>query len=258
VEYQEKRRLASLSSNAEKVATGGNIDKPFPFIKLPAKIRNKIYALVATNEELSIGHNHFLRSTEKPRSDTPKTWYQHRILSNGPVNIWSAYSFWSCDIANPRISNRTLLLVNQQLRREYAPFFYGRKHHFRSVQCIVPYLQDQPEWVLPYITSIMFQPDGDEPSEFVWPAFKQSIEYMRQNLQIRELGLVKGSICWSGAWNGLDGPSLTRVQWVRLLATLSGHEDLRIYLVLADRASNEALRGYKRMVDALRARMVVP
>ena len=151
--------------------------RPFPFFKLPAELRNKIYDLVVvTGQELIIQDMHLdefeksqVNGTYKCRSTYLPTdhvcdrygWPEsHHTRTAEPCSFkdpWARPLKTTYMLGAP-ISNddmTTVMLLNKQSREEVAFIFYGRNtFHFTTMGSLTPFMKDRTAESRKYIQRV--------------------------------------------------------------------------------------------------------
>ncbi len=148
---------------------------PFPFFKLPAEIRNKIYPLVVvTGQNLAIRSMHldeFEKSQDNGTYQSRSTFIatDHQCDS-GPRLSYSLYGLIpSCLVTDSRLApvrttytlftpiirdstTTNMLSLNKESREEVAYIFYGENcFHFTTMSPLIPFLKDRTPETRKYI-----------------------------------------------------------------------------------------------------------
>lgn len=185
---QDRSQQSETSANGVDSAANA---RPFPFLKLPAELRNKIYSLVVIGgQDLVIMDMHLDEFKKCQENGT----YQHRSTYL-PTDHVCNKSGWlenhhingnvdSCTFRNPLTqslkttykvefltfdsqsttpffltrdvrSTTRMLSVNKQTRSEAASIFYGKNtFQFNTMSSLVPFLKDRTAETRKYIRSL--------------------------------------------------------------------------------------------------------
>ncbi len=160
--------------------------QPFPFFKLPAEIRNKIYRLVVvTGQNLAIGSMHldkFEKSqdngTYQSRSTFIATDHQcdfgcrpinslHGLIPSCSFTNWRlAPAKTTYTLGTPILRDTTttnMLSLNKESREEVAYIFYGENcFHFTTMSPLIPFLKDRTPETRKYIQRLKITLNVDD------------------------------------------------------------------------------------------------
>ena len=146
-------QMASSSTNDQEIASAPE-ESSFPFLRLPAEIRNKIYRLVL------LVHGHLRICTLKPweyKQRKSRGSFVHRRVYRRATHIYRRATHvcrnqqvivpasYALDKLTKDLDwSTSMLQVNRQIRNEGIVIFYGlNTFNFSDPSVIVPFLLDQ-------------------------------------------------------------------------------------------------------------------
>lgn len=173
----------------------------FPFLKLPAEIRNMVYKLALVTDSWIMLSDMYppdfecLQASHHPLRRTPYIMNAHdagycEAVSVEP-NMRTTYEYEWCHCGG-RTHVTPLLSVCRQVNTEAVPILYGmNKFAFCSAQAIVPFLQDRPLTSQAQIKRIrlcfIVETEDAQRRHKVWSS---TLNYVGQRLRLETLDLV--------------------------------------------------------------------
>ncbi len=205
-----KSELAKLHSRSPSAFTNDCSPQCFPFMSLPAELRNDVYGFIfgtsALDVTTAISERPVHRSSHKP--------YR-------PPRLTRCLQVSTAEAKGSHV--RSLLNVNRQLRREVAPFYYGKLHAFHNTGAILAYLLDQPEWALPLIQGVRLRRPAPGESDTAW---YNAIVWMTSNLHLKSLEIYGRPMNIHHMGYNCVEDLLSKTWWIALLIEISGLERL--------------------------------
>ncbi|KAL8802326.1 MAG: hypothetical protein Q9182_003904 [Xanthomendoza sp. 2 TL-2023] len=267
---------------------------PFPFLKLPAELRNMIYRLSLGQGATSKHCGHLVgcinimnmkrgkyyakkaQGRAKLRSpylalDEPShmdiDWFHRDWLSwDSPPFIIPATTYTLADSA--QLPGIGLLAVNTQVRSETLPIFYSENHFvFDKTATIVPFMKDRTIAARRLIRRIDFtlyinQSDGfhyERQAEYA-----KTFQYISRSLDLKqlELSVINATTSLKQPFKTSAGP---KKQWLHTLSEIQGLDALKLHLHLPryeeflntlswDASVFDLGEGFKDEIKALRSR----
>lgn len=210
----------------------------FPFLKLPAEIRNMIYKLTLVTDswvmisDMSPPDFECLQDSRHPLQRTPYLMNVHDAeyceeTSVQPYNC-TTYGYKWCHCEG-KINGISLLSVCRQVNTEAVPILYGRnKFALRSAQAIIPFLQDRPFTSLAQIKrvrlSFISAREGAKRRHLVWTS---ALDYIGQHLRLETLDL---ELCFTTKTITEIEFRNSSMRWIESLMSITELETLNIKL----------------------------
>ena len=210
---------------------------PFPFLRLPGELRNKIYRYVYGADEIII------RTIRPERYKPGCSRTEYEVMSERKIRGKRVLQRTTYEIVAPHPYRayytkpfpRSLFFVNRQIQREVAPFIYRKQHHFKDVQAIVPYLQDQPQWARAMIKFIHLLPREFYPCNPLNRTWRKACWWIKKNLKLHALSifLAPRFECTEQveAWDFVSIQEyLDEEEWVTHLVAITGLKRVFVFM----------------------------
>ncbi|KAI9749048.1 MAG: hypothetical protein M1835_001650 [Candelina submexicana] len=234
-------------------------EQHFPFLKLSGELRNRIYDYLFDFDSISISDVHTSPYDDDEDSNEAETTDQNHIVE-GRTHYTLQFHAYQGDesteltttyylkgtfldlsvtplVSSPPPVHIHTFLVNRQFFHEARSIFYSRRfEHSESVECLLAFLQDLPQWTHEHIRSIKLLCSVDDLlNDFVFQprfsqkAWKETCEFIQVNLNLKELQFC---LFVPGLWLEKEvSNSFQGLEWIEPLIKISGLERLNIEFV---------------------------
>ena len=227
----------------------------FPFLKLPAEIRNMIYQFaLVTDHWIPISDIYPPDFEDLMELDPPlrRTTYLMNVhdacyCEELPLKPYmrTTYEYeWWCH-CDGGVDGIALLSVCRQVNTEAVPIFYGmNKFNFCSMQAIVPFFQDRPLTSSSHIKRLrlffMLEKEGAKRRHQVWTS---ALDYIGQKLRLETLDIMVYPFIKCSMAEIREG--IPRMQWVESLILINELKTLDVEVDFAQ--SVDAMFSPRRM-----------